>query len=164
MLNINKNAAGSNLTVSLEGRLDTTTAPQLEEELKSALDDLIRVSEFALDNRKADVSDKTRSQLRPLINASRELMDRVTLTDTKTNAELLKKFMTTANEVVIEIAGITPAEVEALNAKLKEKVDEAKQKSAETSKENAVKESGDCDDKSEEDDEKEEPENGKEEE
>ena len=38
MLNINKNAAGSNLTVSLEGRLDTTTAPQLEDELKSALD------------------------------------------------------------------------------------------------------------------------------
>jgi anti-sigma B factor antagonist len=38
MLNINKNAAGSNLTVSLEGRLDTTTAPQLEEELKSSLD------------------------------------------------------------------------------------------------------------------------------
>ena len=38
MLNINKNAAGSNLNVSLEGRLDTTTAPQLEEELKSSLD------------------------------------------------------------------------------------------------------------------------------
>ncbi len=38
MLNINKNASGSNLTVSLEGRLDTTTAPQLEEELKSSLD------------------------------------------------------------------------------------------------------------------------------
>ena len=35
MLNINKNAAGSNLTVSLEGRLDTTTAPQLEEVVKA---------------------------------------------------------------------------------------------------------------------------------
>ena len=38
MLNINKTANGSDLTVALEGRLDTTTAPQLEEELKSALD------------------------------------------------------------------------------------------------------------------------------
>ena len=38
MLNINKETTGNNLTVSLEGRLDTMTAPQLESELKSALD------------------------------------------------------------------------------------------------------------------------------
>ena len=38
MLNINKETNGSGLKVELEGRLDTTTAPQLEEELKGALD------------------------------------------------------------------------------------------------------------------------------
>jgi len=38
MLNIEKKLDGSTLTVTLEGRLDTTTAPQLEAELKSALD------------------------------------------------------------------------------------------------------------------------------
>lgn len=38
MLNINKETNGTNLKLVLEGRLDTTTAPQLEEELKSALD------------------------------------------------------------------------------------------------------------------------------
>ena len=38
MLNINKKEEGNDLTVLLEGRLDTITAPQLEEELKSALD------------------------------------------------------------------------------------------------------------------------------
>ncbi|MBQ3276113.1 MAG: STAS domain-containing protein [Oscillospiraceae bacterium] len=38
MLTINKTSDGSSLTVALEGRLDTTTSPQLEEELKSALD------------------------------------------------------------------------------------------------------------------------------
>jgi len=38
MLNISKNAEGAALTVSLEGRLDTTTAPQLEAEFKTALD------------------------------------------------------------------------------------------------------------------------------
>ena len=38
MLNITKNAEGNNLTVVLEGRLDTTTAPSLESELKSSLD------------------------------------------------------------------------------------------------------------------------------
>jgi len=36
-MNIIQNKNGSELTVTLEGRLDTTTAPQLEQELKSAL-------------------------------------------------------------------------------------------------------------------------------
>lgn len=35
-MTINKNRSGSALTVSLEGRLDTTTAPMLEAELKDA--------------------------------------------------------------------------------------------------------------------------------
>ena len=37
MLNITKNANGSNLTIGLEGRLDTTTAPELEGEIKELL-------------------------------------------------------------------------------------------------------------------------------
>ena len=37
MLSITKNKDGDKLTISLEGRLDTTTAPQLEGELKNAL-------------------------------------------------------------------------------------------------------------------------------
>ena len=37
MLNITKNVNGSDLKIILEGRLDTTTAPQLEEALNSAL-------------------------------------------------------------------------------------------------------------------------------
>jgi len=37
MLNITKKAENTALTVSLEGRLDTTTAPQLEGELKGSL-------------------------------------------------------------------------------------------------------------------------------
>ena len=38
MLNIEKNTNASELTVSLTGRLDTTTAPELEKELKASLD------------------------------------------------------------------------------------------------------------------------------
>ena len=38
MLNITKNTNASELTVSLTGRLDTTTAPELEKELKTSLD------------------------------------------------------------------------------------------------------------------------------
>ena len=37
-MNILKNLDGDKLTVTLEGRLDTTTSPMLEEELRSALD------------------------------------------------------------------------------------------------------------------------------
>ena len=38
MLNTTKTMDGSALTMVLEGRLDTTTAPQLESELKAVLD------------------------------------------------------------------------------------------------------------------------------
>ena len=37
MLNIKKDAKSSNLAIALEGRLDTTTAPQFESELKESL-------------------------------------------------------------------------------------------------------------------------------
>ncbi len=37
MLNIKKELNGSALKVALEGRLDTSTSPQLEEEMKNAL-------------------------------------------------------------------------------------------------------------------------------
>ena len=37
MLKIDKVSSGTSLTISLEGRLDTTTAPQLEAEVKGGL-------------------------------------------------------------------------------------------------------------------------------
>lgn len=37
-MNINKNLENTTLTLALEGRLDTTTAPELEQELKTSLD------------------------------------------------------------------------------------------------------------------------------
>ena len=37
-MNITKNLNGNQLTIALEGRLDTTTAPELEAELKASLD------------------------------------------------------------------------------------------------------------------------------
>ncbi len=38
VMNIIKTANGDQLTIAIEGRLDTTTAPQLESELKASLD------------------------------------------------------------------------------------------------------------------------------
>ena len=37
MMNLIKNVDGTHLSIALEGRLDTTTAPQLEAELKASL-------------------------------------------------------------------------------------------------------------------------------
>lgn len=37
-MTINKTKDGAKLTVALEGRLDTTTAPQLESEMRTAVD------------------------------------------------------------------------------------------------------------------------------
>lgn len=45
-MTITKNLDGTTLTLALEGRLDTTTAPQLEAEVK---DSLTGVSELVLD-------------------------------------------------------------------------------------------------------------------
>lgn len=45
-MNIKKTIEGAKLTLALEGRLDTTTAPQLEAEVKGAL---TGVTELALD-------------------------------------------------------------------------------------------------------------------
>ena len=48
---INKKQDGSALVVALEGRLDTTTAPELERELKNSLDG---VTDLTLDLAKLD--------------------------------------------------------------------------------------------------------------
>ena len=45
-MKIEKKAEGSKLTVALEGRLDTTTAPELEEALKDALE---KVDDLTMD-------------------------------------------------------------------------------------------------------------------
>lgn len=50
-MNIIRNKDGSKLTLALEGRLDTTTAPQLEAELKASMDG---VTELNLDFEKLE--------------------------------------------------------------------------------------------------------------
>jgi anti-sigma B factor antagonist len=44
VMTINKTQNGSELTISLTGRLDTTTAPQLDDELKTALEGVEKLS------------------------------------------------------------------------------------------------------------------------
>jgi len=50
-MTINKTQEAGKLTVALEGRLDTTTAPELEADLKASLDN---VTELVVDMEKLD--------------------------------------------------------------------------------------------------------------
>ena len=50
-MTIEKKQNGSSLTIAVQGRLDTTTAPDLEKEIKSSLDG---VTELIMDFEKLD--------------------------------------------------------------------------------------------------------------
>jgi len=68
MLNINKELNGTTLTVILEGRLDTTTAPNLEKELKDSLGD---VTELLMDFEKLEYISS--AGLRVLLSAQKTM-------------------------------------------------------------------------------------------
>ena len=67
-MTIAKNLNGTTLTLALEGRLDTTTAPQLEAELKQSLDG---VTALALDMEKLDYLSS--AGLRVLLAAQKQM-------------------------------------------------------------------------------------------
>ncbi len=68
MLNINKTFDGSQLTITLEGRLDTTTAPTLETELKASLEGITDLG-FDL----ADLAYVSSAGLRVLLSAQKTM-------------------------------------------------------------------------------------------
>ena len=68
MLNIKKNLEDKKLTVYLEGRLDTTTAPQLEESMKESIND---ISELIMDFEKLDYISS--AGLRVLLSAQKAM-------------------------------------------------------------------------------------------
>ena len=68
MLNTEKKKEGSALTLTLEGRLDTTTAPQLEAELKSCLEG---VSALTMDLEKLEYISS--AGLRVLLSAQKQM-------------------------------------------------------------------------------------------
>ena len=67
-MTINKKKDGSVLTIAVEGRLDTTTAPDLEKEIKSGLDD---VTELIMDFEKLDYISS--AGLRVLLSAQKQM-------------------------------------------------------------------------------------------
>ena len=90
MLNIKKNKEGGALTVALEGRLDTTTAPQLEAELKNSLAD---VQELTLDLEKLEYISS--AGLRVLLSSQKIMSKQGSMK------------VTHVNDVVMEILEVT---------------------------------------------------------
>ena len=68
-MTINKKQDGCALTIALEGRLDTTTAPELEQELKQSLNG---VTELTFDLVKLDYISS--AGLRVLLSAQKAMM------------------------------------------------------------------------------------------
>lgn len=89
-MKISKALNGSALTVSVEGRLDTTTAPELEAVIKN---ELAGVTDLSFDFAKLDYISS--AGLRVLLSAQ------------KTMAKQGKMKITGANEIVMEIFNVT---------------------------------------------------------
>jgi anti-sigma B factor antagonist len=90
MLNIEKKQDGKNLTVALTGRLDTVTAPELESELASALDD---VENLVIDMK--DLEYISSAGLRVLLTAQKTMNQKGSMK------------LTNVNETVMEIFDVT---------------------------------------------------------
>ena len=90
MLNINKTVENNTAAVSLEGRLDTVTAPELEKELKASLDG---VSALTIDM--AALEYISSAGLRVLLAAQKAMNKQGSMT------------LTHVNEAVMEILEVT---------------------------------------------------------
>ena len=87
-MTITKTQNGTQLEILLEGRLDTTTAPELEEELKTALDG---VTELTMDFEKLEYISS--AGLRVLLNAQKKAnATGGTMTLTHVNDEIMDVF------------------------------------------------------------------------
>ena len=89
-MKIEKNLNGKNLVVALEGRLDTVTAPQLEEELKTGLEG---VTDLVIDLSKLEYISS--AGLRVLLSAFKIMRNKG------------KMKVTNANELVKEVFEVT---------------------------------------------------------
>ena len=89
-MTIVKKQAGSKLTISLKGRLDTTTSPQLESELRTALND---IDDLVFDF--VDLEYISSAGLRVLLSAQKTMNQKGTMTIRNTNADVMEVFEVT---------------------------------------------------------------------
>ena len=99
MLNIEKKINGNKLTVALTGRLDTTTAPQLEAELKEGLDG---VTELIIDMETLEYISS--AGLRVLLSAQKIMSKRGAMTVTHVSETIMEIFDVTGFSDILTIA------------------------------------------------------------
>ena len=98
MLNISKKSEDSKLYVAVEGRLDTTTAPELEESLKDELDN---ASELVIDLKDLDYISS--AGLRVLLACQKQMMKQGKMTVTNPNDVISEIFEVTGFSDILTI-------------------------------------------------------------
>lgn len=95
-MTINKTAEGSKMTMAIEGRLDTTTAPKLETEINA----LTGVTELVLDIEKLEYISS--AGLRVLLGAHKKLHGGLTIAHV--SADVMEIFEVTGFSDILTIA------------------------------------------------------------
>lgn len=97
-MKVDKKQDGSSLTLSLEGRLDTTTAPQLEGEVKSSIDG---ITELMFDM--ADLEYVSSAGLRVLLLAQKIMNKQGTMIVRNVNSVIMEIFEVTGFADILNI-------------------------------------------------------------
>ena len=97
-MTITKNRNGNVLNIALEGRLDTTTAPELEGELKTSLDG---VTELVFDFTKLDYISS--AGLRVLLSAQKQMSKQGSMKVTHVNEMVMEVFEVTGFADILTI-------------------------------------------------------------
>ena len=98
MLSINKNTEGKNLTLALEGRLDTTTAPELEAVVKN---DLTDAQELVFDF--ADLEYVSSAGLRVLLLAQKTMKKKGGMVVRNASKDVMEVFKVTGFAKIFKI-------------------------------------------------------------
>lgn len=98
MLNITKTRDGKKLLVTLEGRLDTNTAPELEESLSDELDD---ITELVIDLK--DLEYISSAGLRVLLASQKKMMKQGKMTVCNPNDVITEIFEVTGFSEILDI-------------------------------------------------------------
>ena len=97
-MNILKNAKGTALTLAIEGRLDTTTAPELEAVVKNELND---VKELTFDL--SDLEYISSAGLRVLLSAQKIMSKQGEMTVTGCSEDIMEIFDVTGFSDILNI-------------------------------------------------------------
>jgi len=89
-MTINKTQEGTKLEIALEGRLDTMTAPSLEEEIKNSIEG---ITELVFDLK--DLAYVSSAGLRVLLSAQKTMNKQGSMTIRNANEEVLEIFEVT---------------------------------------------------------------------